>query len=62
VHPTRRALRVDFIDSMRTRRPNISQVDAGDEGDDGIVDLATRSMWDGGAYTFDPRTYKVTRV
>ena len=27
-----------------------------------IVDLATRSMWEGGAFTFDPATRSVTRA
>jgi hypothetical protein len=25
-----------------------------------IVDLATRSMWEGGAFTFDPKTMTAT--
>jgi hypothetical protein len=26
------------------------------------VDLATRSLWEGGAFGYDPRTQKVTRL
>ena len=27
-----------------------------------VVDLATRSMWEGGAFAFDPKTMKTTRA
>jgi predicted dehydrogenase len=55
------ALRRDWLNSIRTREPNRSQVDLAAQVMV-IVDLATRSMWDGGAYLFDPATLTATRA
>jgi len=49
------AMRVDWLNSIRTREPNRSQVDLAAQVMV-VVDLATRSMWDGHAYTFNPAT------
>lgn len=49
------ALRADWMNSMRTREPNRSPVEFACKVMV-MVDLATRSMWDGQAYTFDPET------
>lgn len=45
-------LRVDWIDSIRTRVPNRSQVELGAKVMV-IVDLAARSMWTGKAWSYD---------
>ena len=55
------ALRRDWLNSIRTRQPNRSQVDLATQVMV-IVDLATRSMWDGHAYTFDPATLAASKV
>jgi hypothetical protein len=55
------ALRRDWLNSIRTREPNRSQVDLATQVMV-IVDLATRSMWDGGAYRFDPATLTADRA
>jgi predicted dehydrogenase len=55
------ALRRDWLNSIRTRQPNRSQVDLATHVMV-VVDLATRSMWDGGAYRFDPATLTASRV
>ncbi|MHC5064769.1 MAG: Gfo/Idh/MocA family protein [Planctomycetota bacterium] len=49
------ALRLDWLNSVRSREPNFSQV-AHATKVMVIVDLATRSLWEGKAFTFDPRT------
>ncbi|MFT4540230.1 MAG: putative dehydrogenase [Planctomycetota bacterium] len=48
-------LRLDWMNSVRTRNPNKSPVSMAMQVMV-VVDLATRSMWDGKAYTFDPET------
>ncbi len=55
------ALRVDWLNSIRTREPNRSQVDLAAQVMV-IVDLATRSMWDGHAYRFDPETLTAEKI
>ena len=55
------ALRVDWLNSIRTREPNRSPVDLATQVMV-IVDLATRSMWDGHAYRFDPTTLTAKQV
>ena len=55
------ALRKNWLECIRTREPNRSTVELGTKVMV-AVDLATRSMWDGGAYRFDPSTMKVTRA
>ncbi|MCA8978273.1 MAG: Gfo/Idh/MocA family oxidoreductase [Planctomycetes bacterium] len=47
-------LRVNWIDSIRTRTPNRSQVELGAKVMV-IVDLAARSMWTGKAWSYDPK-------
>jgi predicted dehydrogenase len=49
------AHRVGWLKSIRTRQPAPSSVELGLKVMV-IVDLATRSMWEGGAFTFDPKT------
>lgn len=51
-------LRVDWVESIRTRRPNLSQVELGAKVMV-IVDLASRSLWTGKAFRFDPKTRAV---
>ena len=46
-------LRVNWIESIRSREPNRSQVELGTKVMV-IVDLAARSMWTGRAWSFDP--------
>lgn len=55
------AMRKDWLNSIRIREPNMSQVDLATQVMV-IVDLATRSMWDGGAYGFDPKTLTAKRL
>ena len=55
------ALRVNWIECIRSREPNQSPVDLAAKVMV-VVDLATRSMWDGHAYTFDAATRTATRV
>ncbi len=54
-------LRLDWLASMRTRRPNLSPVELGAKVMV-IVDLATRSMWEGSAFAFDPSTMTARAV
>ena len=54
-------LRLDWMSSMRTRQPNLSPVSLATKVMV-IVDLATRSMWEGSAFTFDPRTMTCAAV
>lgn len=49
------AHRLGWLKSIRTREAPASSVDLGLKVMV-IVDLATRSMWEGGAFTFDPKT------
>jgi predicted dehydrogenase len=53
--------RLGWLDSIRTRVPPPSSVELGAKVMV-AVDLATRSMWDGHAYTFDPKTMTAARV
>jgi predicted dehydrogenase len=54
-------VRLDWLNSIRTRQPNLSQVDLGTKVMV-IVDLATRSMWEGKAFSFDPETMTARAV
>lgn len=54
-------LRLDWLRCIRTRQPNQSQVELGAKIMV-IVDLATRSIWGGGAWTFDPATRKAAQA
>ncbi|MBI4878814.1 MAG: Gfo/Idh/MocA family oxidoreductase [Planctomycetes bacterium] len=49
------ALRVNWLDSIRSREPAVSGIDLASKMMV-AVDLATRSMWEGHAYVFDPTT------
>ena len=51
-------LRLDFWNAVRTREQNLSQVEFATKVMV-IVDLATRAMWEGGTYEFDPATLRV---
>lgn len=55
------ALRLNFFNSVRTRQPNQSPIELACKAMV-IIDLATRSLWGGGKYEFDPRTGAVHRV
>ncbi len=48
-------LRLDWLAAMRARQPNLSGVELGAQVMV-IVDLATRSMWEGKAFAFDPQS------
>ena len=54
-------IRLDWMKSMRTRKAPMSPVELGYKVMV-IVDLAHRSMFDGHAYTFDPKTRTAHRV
>jgi predicted dehydrogenase len=53
--------RVNWLSCMRTRTRPDSDVEQGTKIMV-IVDLATRSMWEGGAYRFDPKTMTAWKV
>lgn len=55
------AHRVGWLSAIRSRTPVESSVELGTKVMV-IVDLATRSMWEGGSWTFDPRTKAVARA
>ena len=52
------ALRLHWLECIRTRQKSISDVDLATKVMV-IVDLATRSLWEGGAFTYDPVHRKV---
>ena len=54
-------LRAHWIDCIRTRMQPLSDVELGTKVMV-AVDLATRSMWEGKAYAFDPRKLKVREL
>jgi predicted dehydrogenase len=54
-------LRLKWLECIRTREPSPSPVDLGTRVMV-IVDLATRSMWEGGAFEFDPQSLKVRKI
>ena len=54
-------LRAHWIECIRTREEPRSPVELGTKAMV-AVDLATRSLWEGGAFGYDPRTQKVTRL
>lgn len=54
-------LRVNWIDSIRTRVPNRSQVELGCKVMV-IVDLAARSMWTGRAWSYDPKSRTASAI
>ena len=51
----------NWLSSIRTRKQPFSSVDLGTKVMV-IVDLATRSIWDGRAYSFDPETMTASRA
>lgn len=55
------AHRVGWLQAIRTREKPLSSVELGLKVMV-VVDLATRSMWDGGAYAFDPKTMTARKV
>lgn len=54
-------LRLNWLASMRSRTPALSNIDLASKVMV-AVDLATRSIWDGHAYKFDPSTMRAERV
>jgi predicted dehydrogenase len=55
------ALRLKWVDCIRTRAPSPSPVELGTKVMV-IVDLATRSLWEGGAFSYDPVKRKVKKI
>ena len=55
------ALRLHWLDCIRTRKASMSDVDLGTRVMV-IVDLATRSLWEGGSFTFDPARRSVRKA
>jgi predicted dehydrogenase len=55
------ALRLHWFDCIRTRQPSISDVELGTKVMV-IVDLATRSLWQGGAFRYDPARRRVKKA
>jgi predicted dehydrogenase len=54
-------MRLDWLGSIRSRRQPYSSVDLGTKVMV-VVDLATRSIWDGHSYRFDPETMTAARA
>ncbi|MFG0307435.1 MAG: Gfo/Idh/MocA family protein [Phycisphaerales bacterium JB040] len=54
------AMRKDWLECIHSRKPAKSNIDLASKVMV-AVDLATRSMWEGGAFTFDEKTMKVAR-
>lgn len=54
-------LRVAWVEAIRSRQKHPSDVDLGTKVMV-IVDLATRSLWDGAAFEYDPRRRKVKKA
>ncbi len=52
-------LRLNFLNAVRTREQNLSQVEFATKVMV-IVDLATRAMWEGKTFDFDPKSQQVT--
>jgi predicted dehydrogenase len=55
------ALRLRWLDSIRTRQPSVSPVELATKVMV-IVELATRSMWEGAAFGFNPANRKVRKL
>ncbi|MDX2132667.1 MAG: Gfo/Idh/MocA family oxidoreductase [Planctomycetota bacterium] len=53
--------RVNWLSCMRTRQQPFSDIEQGTKVMV-CVDLATRAMWEGGSWSFDPKTMKATRA
>jgi hypothetical protein len=53
--------RMNWLDCIRTRTQPFSDTEMGVKVV-AIVDLATRSLWEGGVWTFDPKTLQARRV
>jgi len=54
-------LRLNWLECIRTREPAKSNIDLASKVLV-AVDLATRSMWEGHAFEFDPRTMRASKV
>ncbi|MFW5653352.1 MAG: Gfo/Idh/MocA family protein, partial [Planctomycetota bacterium] len=52
-------LRVNWLECIRSRQPAVSGIDLATKMMV-VVDLATRSMWEGRAFKFDPKTLKAS--
>ena len=55
------AHRLDWLQCIRTRRKPLADVELGTQVMV-VVDLATRSMWEGKTFTFDPKTMRASAV
>lgn len=55
------ALRLHWLECIRTRQTPRSDVELGTKVMV-VVDLATRALWEGGAYAYDPARRKVSRL
>ena len=54
-------LRLNWLQCMRSREPAVSGIDLATKMMV-AVDLATRSIWEGRAYRFDPATMQATAI
>ena len=54
-------LRVHWVECMRGKEQVLSDIELGTKVMT-IVDLATRSLWDGRAYRFDPHSLKAHSI
>jgi hypothetical protein len=55
------ALRLHWLECIRTRSQPASDVDLGTRVMV-IVDLATRSLWEGGTFEYDPESCRVSKA
>jgi hypothetical protein len=53
--------RLNWMKCVRTRQQPSSDIEQGTKVMV-VVDLATRALWEGGSYNFDPKTFKVTKA
>jgi len=53
--------RLNWVKCMRTRTQPLSDIDQGTKVMV-VVDLATRSLWEGGTFAFDPKTMSVKKM
>src|SRR5690606_29747235 len=54
-------LRLHWLHCIRTRERPLSAVELGTEGA-AVVDLATRSLWEGKAFAFDPERLEARAI
>jgi hypothetical protein len=59
--PDHDKLRLHWLSAIRNREKSASDIELGTKVMV-IVDLATRSIWDGNAYSYDPERQRVKKI